>query len=73
MNLLVLNGPNIARLGTREPSVYGSTTWEQLQQDVVDYAASKGFEAEIVFNPNGRGCPSDPEPSRLHALQLRGA
>jgi len=47
MNLLVLNGPNIARLGTREPSVYGSPTWEQLQHDVVDYAASKGFEAEV--------------------------
>ena len=47
MNLLVLNGPNLARLGTREPSVYGNTTWEQLQRDVVAYAASKGFEAQV--------------------------
>ncbi len=47
MNLLVLNGPNLARLGRREPSVYGSTTWEQLQQQIIDYAASKGFEADV--------------------------
>lgn len=47
MNLLVLNGPNLARLGTREPSVYGKTTWDQLQRDVVAYAASKGFEAQV--------------------------
>ncbi|MCB0921042.1 MAG: type II 3-dehydroquinate dehydratase [Actinobacteria bacterium] len=47
MNLLVLNGPNLARLGIREPAVYGTTTWEQLQQTVVEYAAGKGFAAEV--------------------------
>jgi 3-dehydroquinate dehydratase-2 len=47
MNLLVLNGPNIARLGTREPAVYGSTSWEQLRQKVVEYAATKGFVADV--------------------------
>ncbi|MEI2619276.1 MAG: type II 3-dehydroquinate dehydratase [Candidatus Nanopelagicales bacterium] len=28
----MLNGPNLARLGTREPDVYGSTTWAQVQR-----------------------------------------
>lgn len=47
MKVLVLNGPNLARLGTREPEIYGSTTWPQLQQLVTEYAASHGVEADV--------------------------
>ncbi|MGH3997390.1 MAG: type II 3-dehydroquinate dehydratase, partial [Pseudonocardiaceae bacterium] len=30
MKVLVLNGPNLGRLGTREPDVYGATTYDDL-------------------------------------------
>lgn len=47
MKVMVLNGPNLARLGTREPDVYGSTTYAQLVEAVVQYAADRGLEADV--------------------------
>lgn len=47
MRVLVLNGPNLARLGTREPGIYGATTWPQLQQQVSDHAAARGMSADV--------------------------
>ena len=45
--VLVLNGPNLNRLGTREPEVYGTTTFADLAALVVDEARALGFEAEV--------------------------
>lgn len=41
--ILVLNGPNLSRLGSREPDVYGSTSWTELQSALE--AAATGDES----------------------------
>ena len=43
----VLNGPNLNRLGTREPDVYGSTTYEQLSQQIIEAASDLGLQADV--------------------------
>lgn len=46
MRLLVLNGPNLNLLGTREPEVYGSTTLPDLDDQVVEWGDGMGAEIE---------------------------
>ncbi|MDO8731240.1 MAG: type II 3-dehydroquinate dehydratase [Actinomycetota bacterium] len=45
--VLVLNGPNLNRLGVREPDVYGHTTFEQLSQLCITAADSHGLHADV--------------------------
>jgi 3-dehydroquinate dehydratase-2 len=44
--LLLLNGPNLNLLGTREPGVYGRTTLADIERQVATLAASLGHQAE---------------------------
>ena len=52
--LLVVNGPNINMLGKREASVYGSFTYEELNEKLRDSANQNGLELEI-FQSNHEG------------------
>jgi 3-dehydroquinate dehydratase-2 len=45
--VLVLNGPNLGRLGQREPEVYGHTTHEDLVAIIETEAAELGLSAVV--------------------------
>ena len=47
MKVLVLNGPNLGRLGTREPHVYGSTTYADLVELCQKAGTELGLDVEV--------------------------
>lgn len=54
MKILVLNGPNINFLGTREPEIYGGNTYNDLVQMVTDHAVTRGVKVEF-YQSNHEG------------------
>jgi 3-dehydroquinate dehydratase II len=47
MRALVLNGPNLGRLGTREPAIYGPTSYDELRALCVRGGAELGLEVDV--------------------------
>lgn len=56
--ILVLNGPNLNLLGTREPAQYGATTLPQVEAMCVEAGQRLGFEVEC-FQSNWEGALID--------------
>ncbi|WP_026556031.1 type II 3-dehydroquinate dehydratase [Arthrobacter sp. 35W] len=46
--ILVINGPNLNLLGTREPGIYGTATLDDVEQLAIGAAAGHGFEADCI-------------------------
>ncbi|GAB4438781.1 MAG: type II 3-dehydroquinate dehydratase [Anaerolineae bacterium] len=55
---LVLNGPNLNLLGTREKSIYGADTLEKIIGDLRDYAQTRGVTLRD-FQANSEGALID--------------
>jgi 3-dehydroquinate dehydratase-2 len=47
MKVLVLNGPNLARLDIRDSKYYGDLNWDQLRELIAKSAKDLGFDADI--------------------------
>ena len=54
MKLLILNGPNLNLLGSREPDIYGRESYDTLCQQIYRHAKAIGCTAE-VFQSNHEG------------------
>jgi len=67
MTILVLHGPNLNLLGTREPQVYGATTLEQINAGLVEQAALAGTRLS-AFQSNHEGALID----RVHEARTDG-
>ena len=47
MNVLVINGPNLARLDIRDSAIYGDMTYPQLAAHIKEAADTHGFTADV--------------------------
>jgi 3-dehydroquinate dehydratase II len=43
---LVLSGPNLHRLGRREPAIYGSQTLDEIHTGLMEFASSRGASVD---------------------------
>ena len=58
MKLLLVNGPNLNRLGSRDPAHYGNRTLGDIEASVSQRAAELGFQI-LAFQSNHEGAIID--------------
>lgn len=67
MKILLLNGPNLGRLGQRNPEIYGRTSLAEVVEKATEHAASRGSTL-VAFQSNHEGALID----RLEQLDFDG-
>ena len=58
MKILVIHGPNLNMLGSREPNIYGKQTYQDFVNLIRDYSESKNLEVSF-FQSNHEGALVD--------------
>jgi 3-dehydroquinate dehydratase II len=66
-NILLINGPNLNLLGTREPGIYGSDTLKDIETSNAEFASTLGASL-VSFQSNHEGAILD----RIHAAREEG-
>ena len=67
MSILLINGPNLNLLGTREPEIYGATTLADVEAAAIAQGEAAGHQVDC-FQSNHEGAIVD----RLHAARTDG-
>jgi 3-dehydroquinate dehydratase II len=66
-NILLLNGPNLNLLGTREPEIYGAHTLADIERSAADQVQAVGAKL-VSFQSNHEGALID----RIHQARTEG-
>jgi len=57
-SILVIHGPNLNLLGTREPNIYGKISLEEIDRRLIEFGVSEGLEIR-TFQSNHEGAIID--------------
>ena len=68
MNILLINGPNLNLLGTREPEIYGNKSLDQIENELCEFASTKKINLEC-FQSNHEGEIVEKIPQAVNVFQ----